>query len=59
MKINENKSSNLIIKTSSGEVISCEDIDKFTVGMEINSQWELVPMRNYYATTGVKCTIYR
>lgn len=48
MKINENKTSTLLIKTSSRGMVSCEDIDEFTVGMEINSQWTLVPMRKLF-----------
>lgn len=32
-------------KSSKELVISDEDIDKLTVGMEINSQWKLVQMR--------------
>lgn len=38
MLINENKISNLFLKTESGEMIPCGDIIEFEVGMEINSQ---------------------
>lgn len=48
MPINENKISNLFLKTESGEMIPCGDIIEFEVGMEINSQWELVPMEKMF-----------
>lgn len=47
MPTNESGISNLFVEIN-GEMIPCGDIEIFEVGIEINSQWQLVPMKKMF-----------
>lgn len=47
MPTNERKTSNLFIKIN-GEMIPFGDIESLEVGMETNSQWQILPMEKMF-----------